>query len=825
MTIQRKRVAKRLASGLLAGAMALGGLAISGASPVSANAPTTARYSGLDRYSTSVEIARAIGSGHSAVVIASGQDGNLADALGASALNTPILLANSDGIPASVANYLSNPGNVAANATFVIVGGTSAVGASAEAELAALGFAAANITRIAGTDRYDTAIKVSQLSGVTGNNDQIIIASGENDHLIDAVAAATLSAEKGWPVLLAGPNGLSDATQARLKAILTTPGVTIPTIHILGGTSAVSADVEAQLTSAAVGYKASKINRIAGATRYATAALVATVIDALAGFDGETMLLNGTNPVDALVAGPLGAANDWIPALTPGSSLGADAQAQIVKAASLATNDVTAIGGTSAIATSVLTAASDAAKAGSDVAPVFTVVENASSFTVKFTGKTAIEDSNLDCTGAGSFDASFRIGGQLNTSYAGNSVSGTVSGAGNTVCTVTVSRTAAFTAGTVIEFLGVAEGSAGGSALRSFLPGSTTVADDNVKPTFEIAGIRQVAKVANTSDGYTLIYVKPSETVDAFVANDIKVYKASDAADGTLSTDVCENDQVDGVTGVANAGGYIVYSCSDGATDTNNDGDFFTDDGDDDVLNIETGDVIVISASAVADASGNANAAAQFTVALDATKPVVTATSTVGQGTAGVFAIETGATDVTLTVTAKSAMAGHLANGWRIVLENSASTVPAASVDTSTKRVTLSFNFATHDGNDILWAVGRNAAVAALGTWAGGSTGKVAGYISGDMVSTTTAGGTLGTSTLAISLTSDSPLLSTANVSAGTGATCNPTTTAASAGGTTFSVACAEIASGAAAPVGPIVLGATKDLSGNDATGAIVAVS
>ena len=134
MTIQRKRVAKRLASGLLAGALALGGLAISGASPVSANAPTTARYSGLDRYSTSVEIARAIGSGHTSVVIASGQDANLADALGASALNVPILLANADGLPGSVANYLSNPGNVAANATFTIVGGASAVGSTVEAE-------------------------------------------------------------------------------------------------------------------------------------------------------------------------------------------------------------------------------------------------------------------------------------------------------------------------------------------------------------------------------------------------------------------------------------------------------------------------------------------------------------------------------------------------------------------------------------------------------------------------------------------------------------------------------------------------------------------
>ena len=60
MNYQRKRVAKRLASGLLAGALALGGLAISGgtASANTPSSPSTNRIAGADRYETAVAIAR-----------------------------------------------------------------------------------------------------------------------------------------------------------------------------------------------------------------------------------------------------------------------------------------------------------------------------------------------------------------------------------------------------------------------------------------------------------------------------------------------------------------------------------------------------------------------------------------------------------------------------------------------------------------------------------------------------------------------------------------------------------------------------------------------
>jgi len=617
-----------------------------------------------------------------------------------------------------------------------------------------------------------------------------------------------------------------------LKAILTTPGVTIPTVHILGGTAAVPSTVEAQLTSAAVGLKPSKINRIAGADRYATAGLIAAIVDSIAGYDGEVALLNGTSLVDALVAGPLLAAKDWIPGLTPSSALNSTTKAQILKATNVATNDVVAIGGATAIPTTLLGEASAASTAAADLAPVIAVTENATSFTATFTASLAI-NGEFDCATAGgtAFDASFRIDGSLNTSFAGNAVtaanSASAAGVANAVCTVTVARTAAFAAGTKIEFLGLAEGTAGASSLRSLLPGSTTVVDDNVKPTMTIAGIRDFALSAGVSDGYSAIYFAPSETLGANVlaAGEVSVYRAADAADGTLSTDVCLNDQITGAAPLpAQPTGVLTYTCSVANTTT-------YAGGDDVPLVLAAGDVVVVAASAVTDAAGNNSDAQQFVVALDTTKPVITATGVVATGTPGVIKIETGATDISLTGGLAGAttgsLKGHVANAWRIVLRNSTATVPTASVDEATRRVTLTFDFVKHDGNDILWAVAQNPAVAAIGIWAGGSAGFVTGYLDGDLVGTTTANGTLGTSVLNVTLTSDSTLFSTANVTAGTGATCVPTTTniAAPGGAKTFTVACAAIASGAAAPAGPLVLGSTLDLSVNDATGTVLAIS
>jgi len=137
---QRKRVAKRLASGLLAGALALGGLAISGGS-VTAKTPSslsTQRLAGADRYETATAVARSMianGSGTpTGLVIASGQSPY--DALAGSVLTTatrPLLLVQKDSIPTAVSNFISDYRTSfrdAASSVVYVLGGESAISAA-----------------------------------------------------------------------------------------------------------------------------------------------------------------------------------------------------------------------------------------------------------------------------------------------------------------------------------------------------------------------------------------------------------------------------------------------------------------------------------------------------------------------------------------------------------------------------------------------------------------------------------------------------------------------------------------------------------------------
>ena len=116
MITNRKRVAKRLVSGLVAGALALGGLAISGGTASAVTPSTTAtRVAGSDRYSTAAALAtkyvaaRTSANWNGNLVVASGE--NFPDALAAGPLakvkDAPILLVPSSGsLPTSVRDWL-----------------------------------------------------------------------------------------------------------------------------------------------------------------------------------------------------------------------------------------------------------------------------------------------------------------------------------------------------------------------------------------------------------------------------------------------------------------------------------------------------------------------------------------------------------------------------------------------------------------------------------------------------------------------------------------------------------------------------------------------
>jgi putative cell wall-binding protein len=120
------------------------------------------------------------------------------------------------------------------------------------------------IDRVSGSNRYDTAIKVSQ-EGWPNGADTVVIAVGDN--FPDALAGAPLAHKYDAPILLVPksniPSYVADEIR-RLKA---------KNAYILGGTSVIHKNVEQQLINLGV-----KVERVAGKNRYQTAAKIAQMV-------------------------------------------------------------------------------------------------------------------------------------------------------------------------------------------------------------------------------------------------------------------------------------------------------------------------------------------------------------------------------------------------------------------------------------------------------------------------------------------------------------------------------------------------------------------
>lgn len=159
--------------------------------------------------------------------------------------------------------------------------------------------------RLAGPDRYRTAVAVSQSAFPTGA-DTVLIATGENfpDSLAGAAAGYRLDA----PILLTNTNVLNTYTKQELNRL--DPS----TIIILGGPAAVSPSVEAELAA-----YAPAVERLWGATRYETAAAITEY--AFGGDVSTIFVVGGADFPEAVVAGPAAAAFDGPVLLTRTSSL------------------------------------------------------------------------------------------------------------------------------------------------------------------------------------------------------------------------------------------------------------------------------------------------------------------------------------------------------------------------------------------------------------------------------------------------------------------------------------------------------------------------
>jgi putative cell wall-binding protein len=234
------------------------------------------RISGTDRYTTAVQAAveadtRNVFADHqgmrtvSNVIIASGEDAGMVDALSAAGLagvranKTPLLLVRRTSVPADVVASLRE---IQTPYTFTIVGGTGAVSDSVKSQIDALPNATFD-RRLAGTNRYATSAAVAEeMRRLRGSALGIgLVANGSDAaNAWDALALSPIAAADGYPILLVP----GDSVPASISAAISSTGISAT--RIAGGTGVVSAAVESSLPAP---------TRWAGANRYATARVIA----------------------------------------------------------------------------------------------------------------------------------------------------------------------------------------------------------------------------------------------------------------------------------------------------------------------------------------------------------------------------------------------------------------------------------------------------------------------------------------------------------------------------------------------------------------------
>ncbi|NUR57111.1 MAG: choice-of-anchor D domain-containing protein, partial [Catenulispora sp.] len=155
------------------------------------------------------------------------------------------------------------------------------------------------VTRLSGNTRYETGVAVSRAQWANAGGDPtgrlktahgVVLARG--DKFPDALAGVPLAAKVQGPLLLTDPTSLTGVTETEIRRVLGTSG----TVDILGGTAAVSADVENRLR--ALGYT---VNRYSGPDRDATALDIAR---RGLGDPAHVVLATGQDYADALSAGP-----------------------------------------------------------------------------------------------------------------------------------------------------------------------------------------------------------------------------------------------------------------------------------------------------------------------------------------------------------------------------------------------------------------------------------------------------------------------------------------------------------------------------------------
>ncbi|WP_432488731.1 cell wall-binding repeat-containing protein [Kineococcus sp. SYSU DK018] len=278
----------------LAVAVVGGGAAPAGAEPVDVQlkAASVSRLAGADRIGTAVAASRSF-SGQRAGAVVLARSDTYADSLAAAPLASdeggPLLLTPTGGLDASVADAIRDV--LAPGGTVYLLGGTAALSTSVEESVRSLGIAGA-VTRVAGADRFGTAVEVAKLIPEAGT---VSVVTGWN--FPDGLAAGALM-------------GVVDAdTEHSVGVVLLSDGAN------LGSTTAGYLDQRGFTTKIAIGGPAAVAVSgrngwapIAGADRYDTSARIARQFTSSSFFEDATTIVGiatGEGWADALAGSAL----------------------------------------------------------------------------------------------------------------------------------------------------------------------------------------------------------------------------------------------------------------------------------------------------------------------------------------------------------------------------------------------------------------------------------------------------------------------------------------------------------------------------------------
>ena len=240
------------------------------------------RIAGRNRQLTAVELSKTLFKKADTVILTSSN--KMVDSLAASPrgieINAPTLFVEKDSIMDEVLQEIKrlNPSKI------IIAGGTDSISDEALNKLQQLGI---KQQRIAGADRFETAVKLGeQIRANSTNKKEIILVNGFNN--IDALTAGSLASKLNIPILLTQSDQLNETTKKAIKEWK------IEKVTIIGGKTQVSETITTNLQNNGI-----KTNRLAGRTRVETALEIAKTVNST---PDKVIFANKDAYADALLA-------------------------------------------------------------------------------------------------------------------------------------------------------------------------------------------------------------------------------------------------------------------------------------------------------------------------------------------------------------------------------------------------------------------------------------------------------------------------------------------------------------------------------------------